>query len=707
MAPQTLSSPPAADPLSAGLAHWRQTVEAALKGVPFEKKLVTRTFEGVALQPLYTRADLAGVPHLTARPGEAPYGRGRRNLGYKEDSWEFCQEIAARDAAGFNSALRTDLMGGQNSVAIVPDAAARAGRDPDEAPAGSIGTDGLSLADAHDFAEALDTVDLVAVPVHLRAGADALPLAALFLSFAGQSGVDIKALSGSLTADPLGEWVETGSLPTSLVSLYDSLAGWTQWAKSHAPKLRTIGVNATLWCEAGGSAAQELAFALAAGVEYLRELQRRGIDPAVTAARLRFSFAIGPQFFTEIAKFRAFRLLWSRAVSAFGAKVEASARTAVHARTGRWNKTAYDPQVNLLRATTEALSAVFGGCDSLHIGPYDEVVGATDDFSRRIARNVHTLLAEEFHFTATADPAGGSWYVEKLTDDLARQAWTLFQETEKEGGLAAALRRGTPQRLVTATAGEKDEAIAQRRAGLVGTNLFPHLQGDALAPPAADPSFQAARAQAIKARRCAAPKRSRAASWSGRFRAALDAAAHGATLGQLARFGCDPAAPAEQTIQPAVPKRAAAGFEHLRHVTDVRVRRTGARPKVFLAKIGPAKQHQPRADFSAAFFAVGGFETLGRETFETADAAAKAAVASGASVAVLCSTDETYPALVPVFAREVKSARPDLIVVLAGLPADPAVVEQYRTAGIDEFIHVRTNVRDVLARLLQRIGVLA
>ncbi|HTZ20026.1 MAG TPA: methylmalonyl-CoA mutase family protein [Opitutaceae bacterium] len=704
MVPSTLSTPPAADNLEAGLASWRQTVEVGLRGVPFEKKLVTRTVEGIALQPVYTRADLAGVPHLNAQPGAAPFGRGVRNFGYKEASWEFCQEITALDAAGFNVALRADLMCGQNSVAITPDLAARAGCDPDEAPEGSVGAGGLSLADGRDIAAALDAVDLTAVPVHLRAGADALPLAALYLALAGQRGVAIKTLSGSLTADPLGAWMETGGLLASLASHYDSLAGWTIWAKSHAPRLRTIGVDATLWSEAGGSATQELAFGLAAGVEYLRELQNRGTAPAIAAARCRFSFAIGPQFFTEIAKFRAFRLLWSRVVSAFGAKVEASAKSAVHARTGRGNKTVYDPQVNLLRVTTEALSAVLGGCDSLHIGPYDEVAGASGDFSRRIARNVHTLLAEEFHFTATADPAGGSWYVEKLTDELARKAWTLFQEIEQVGGLAAALRRGIPQQLVAATAAEKGRAVDQRRAGLVGTNLFPNLKAEPLVVNTADPSFPSVRAAAIKARRGPAPRKSCAASWSGRFQAALAAAARGATVGQLARLGRDLAAQVEQAIQPLAPKHAAAGFEDLRRAADAFARHTGARPRVFLAKIGPVKQHKPRADFSAGFFTVGGFEVLSGEAFETAETAANAAVASGASVVALCSTDETHPALVPVFAREVKAVRPGLVVVLAGLPADPAVVEQYRVAGVDEFIHVRANVRALLAGLLKRIG---
>lgn len=688
----------ATDPLAAAYARWRATVEAELKGVPFEKKLVTRTPEGVALQPLYTRRDLAEVPHLHARPGEAPYLRGVRPLGYTAAPWEIAQQIAAASAADFNAALKDALMHGQNAVVLAPDAATRAGHDPDEAPAASVGDSGLSLASVEDFAAALDGVDLTAVPLHLATGADALPLASLLLEYTRRQGTGWSKLTGSITADPIGEWAVTGRLPASLETLYASLAGWTGWAETYLPTLKTIGVDVSPWGDAGGTAVQELALALATAAEYLRALNQRGVAVATAAARIDFRFAIGPQFFTEIAKFRAFRLLWTRVVAAFGAAPEVAAQATVRASTGRWDQTLLDPHVNLLRVTTEALSAVLGGCDGLHIAPFDEVTGATTEFSRRIARNVHALLAEEFGFAAVADPAGGSWYVEKLTDELARKAWTQFQALEARGGLVATLRAGYPQQLVEKAAAEKGNAVAKRRLGLVGTNLFPNLKETPLTAAAgAVDEFFAQRSREIAGRRSGTP------AWPERSTPALVAAREGATLGQLSRLAHTGATP-EELISPLTPQRAAEDFEELRATAKAFAERTGARPRVFLAKMGPPLQHKARADFSAGFFAVGGFEMLAKKAFDTPEAAAEAAVGSGALVAVLCSTDDTYPALVPVFAKAVKAANPKITVVLAGLPAEPAVVEAYREAGVDEFIHIRANVQAALAKLLKQIG---
>ncbi len=676
------------------LSQWRKTVEAELKGVPFEKKLVTRTPEGIALQPLYTRADLAPIPYLDSRPGEAPFLRGFHNRDDKAGLWEVSQEISAADASEFNTALHAGLMWGQNSVVLVADAATRAGQDPDEAQACTCSC-GLSLADTKDFAAALANVDLVAVPVHLRAGADARALGALFITYVKQRGIKTSALRGSLTADPFSEWVRMGSLPAKLDSLYDGLAEWSKFARVKAPKLRAIGVSARSWHEAGGTAVQELAFALGSAVEYVRALQARGVTPAKAAAQFSFQFSIGSQFFTEIAKFRAFRLLWARAMSAFGSESSAASAT-IQARTSLYNKTLTDPHVNMLRVTTEALSAVLGGVDTLHIGPFDEVTGATDDFSRRIARNIHTLLAEEFGFSQTTDAAGGSWYIEKLTDDLARSAWSLFQDIEKKGGFAAALRSGEPQKLVAAAAADKDDAVAKRRSGMVGTNLFPNLKEKMFTQKTADAAAKATVAAALKARRHAEPKAGTSL---------VSAAGKGATLGQLTRLSLGTIS-ATDSIQSVACKRMAAGIEALRQASDSFAVKTGSRPKVFLAKMGPVLQHKARADFSAGFFAVGGFESLGKQSFETPEAAAQAAAASGASVVVLCSSDDTYPVLVPAFAKTVKEAKPGMIVVLAGLPADKAVVEQFKAAGIDEFIHVRASVRDLLAKLLKQVGAL-
>ncbi len=693
------------DPLAANLARWRAIVEAELKGAPFDNKLVTRTPEGVALQPLYTRLNLAGIPNLDAQPGQAPYLRGVRPAGYQAAPWEFAQEIAARTPADFNAALAADLMHGQNAVVLTPDAATRAGLDPDEATPAQVGAGGLSVASFNDFAAALKGVDLTSVPIHLETGADALPLASLLLEYIRSNGASASRLTGSITADPLGHWGATGELPAGLDALYDSLAGWTTWAAANAPGLKTVGVNAALWGDAGSTATQELALALAAAAEYLRVLNQRGVPVATAAARVAFHVAVGPQFFTEIAKFRALRPLWTRVVTAFGAAPEVAAQATVRASTGRWDKTLLDPHVNMLRVTTEALSAVLGGCDALHVAPFDEVTGVTTEFSRRVARNVHTLLAEEFSFATVADPAGGSWYVEKLTDELARKAWALFQDIEARGGLAAALRTGYPQQLVAKAAADKRDGVAKRRVGLVGTNLFPNLKEKPLVAATFDAvAFQATRSGEAKRQRdtAMAPATRRPSQLVPQLNSVRD----GATVGQLSRL-FHAGAPAEAAIAPVSVRRAGEDFEELRAASAAFADLTGSRPKVFLAKMGPVLQHKARADFSAGFFAVGGFESMGKKAFETPEAAAEAAVASGALVAVLCSTDDTYPTLVPAFAKAVKAANPKITVVLAGLPAEPAVVTAYKQAGIDEFIHIRANVYEMLAKLLKQIGATA
>ncbi len=688
--------------LARALTAWRQQVEAELKGVPFEKKLMTRTPEGIALRPLYTRADTLRLPHLDRAPGEAPYLRGfaPRAAG-SERRWEVCQEITAQRAYEFNRALLADLMAGQDSVALTPDLATRAGLDPDEAPAEFTGEGGVSLLDHDDVAAALRGVDLSAVPLHVRAGAEPLALAALVLEEARARGVSPAQLRGSLTVDPVAFWLEAGRLPAACSELFDQMAGWTRWSSAEAPQLRTIGVDASLWQDAGGNAVQALAYALATAVEYVRELQKRGIDLAVVAPRLRFSFSAGPQFFMEVAKLRAWRVLWTRVVLALGAAPELATKAAVHARTGRWDQTLLDPQVNLLRSTTEALSAVLGGADSVHVAPFDEASGRTDDSSRRIARNVHTLLAEEFRFTVPTDAAGGSWYVETLTDELARKAWTLFQDIEKAGGMVAALKKGLPQQQVRTTAGEKASALATRKSTLVGTNIFPNSR-DKL-PASRRPEREALR---ITRGRAAHERRGSASvaqvqtrSWPECLQAARVAARDGATVGQLARLGRISAQPGPELTPRVEFNRAAEPFEALR----ARAATLPEKPRVFLAKMGPVSQHKARADFSAGFFAVGGFEAIAKRNFESAEDAAQAALASGAPVAVLCSTDDTYPELAPTFARTIKTAKPGLRVVLAGLPGDPSLSDGYKAAGVDDFIHVRADVTATLGQILSSL----
>ena len=623
--PETLETP---DALTNSLARWRGAVEAELKGESFEKKLLTKTYEGITLRPLYTRADV--------RTGEEDDACRRNSNTKRSDAdvgpWEVAQEIAATDAAEFNRRLRADLLVGQNAVVL-----------------------GNELAKADALAAALAGVELGCVPVHIDAGADARAVGEVFLALG--KGV---ALRGSVTADPLAAWARAGALPEELGRLLDGLAAWTRRAKDAASELRTVGVDARLWAEAGGTAVDELAAALAAVAEYVRALTARGLTLEDIVPRLRVSFGAGPQFLMETAKFRAWRGLLARLVTAWGGDAALAGRVALHASTTRWNTSRLDHHVNLLRATTQAFAAVLGGVNSLSVAPIDAVDGAGggEEFARRIARNVHVLLAEEFGAAAPVDAVGGAWAFERLTDELARKAWERFQQYEAAGGWAAALRAGLPQRLVSEAAKEKARAVGARRHGLIGVNLFPNLRETPLAATRGD---------------------------------VTDGAEAGWTVEPI----------------PAVrPFRAAAGFERLRDASAAFAARTGARPRVFLAKMGPLAQHKARADFAAGFFAPGGFETLGKQSFANAEDAARAAVEAGAPVAVLCSTDETYPELVPAFAAAVRAARPGMVLVLAGLPADEAVRAAYAAAGIYEFIHLRASAEDVLTKLLTKIGAL-
>ncbi|WP_088179309.1 methylmalonyl-CoA mutase family protein [Geminisphaera colitermitum] len=643
------ASPSPDDALQAAYARWKKVVEAELKGVPFEKKLVTRTPEGIALQPLYTRSDLAGIPALNTAPGQAPYLRGTRAKGYKDQPWEFAQDLFAPTPAEFNTTLLDALNNGQDSVSLTTSAACPCC--------------GLDIATKADLATALAGVSLAHIPVHIAPSPDATRLAADYLALAADQGIDPAKLTGSIAADPLAHWAASGALPADLEKLYDALAAWTKDAPPPPSTLKTISVNAAPWGHAGATAVQELALALSSATDYLRALLKRGVAIETAAARIRFTLAIGPQFFTEVAKFRALRPLWTRVLTAFGAAPELAAKAAVHATTSWWNKTRLDPNVNMLRVTTEALSAVLGGVDSLNIAPFDELSGKTDTFSRRIARNVHTLLAEEFSFTQVADPAGGSWYVEKLTDELGRKAWTLFQDIEQKGGHAAALRAGYPQDLVAKAAADKLDAIAKRRSGIIGTNLFPNLKETPLAPAACCTKTADAKATACNA-------------------AKVDA------------------------IKPITFARAASQFEALRAASAAHKQKTGKAPQIFFAKMGPVIQHKMRADFSAGFVATAGFECLMKESFDTPEAAAAAAVKSGAPITVICSTDDTYPALVPPFAKAVKAAAPNTTVMLAGLPADETLVAQFKEAGVDEFLHIRSNVYGLLSALLKKTGAL-
>ncbi len=694
-----------------GYEEWRAAAEEALGGAPFEKRLITKTHEGIDLQPMYRAEDTAGLPHMGSMPGFAPFARSADTLGYKKQAWEVSQELRNPTPESFNQALLADLARGQTAVNMVLDNATLLGEDADAAQDAAVGQGGVSISSLDDLAKALAGVDLAHTPLFIQAGASALPIAAMVLALIEKQSGSRDKLAGCIGSDPLGELARTGRLPRALGGAYDDMAEMAKWAAAHAPDLRTILVRGQPYHDGGGNAVQELAFALATGVEYLRELDSRGVAIDQAASRMMFALALGSNFFMEIAKLRAARVLWARIVAAFGGNEEAQ-KMRIHAHTSSWNKTVYDPNVNMLRTTTEAFSGVLGGCDSMHIGPFDEVARVPNDFTRRVARNTHIILREEVGLTRTIDPAGGSWYLESLTDTLGRRVWDLLREVEKQGGMAKALEAGFPQSQVAAVGDQRAKAYAQRRDVFVGTNMYPNTADEPLVGPDIDhAALQQTRTAELAsyrdsvdaAWRQSALDKLAAASGQDRVEAAVHAIMGGATFGDV----CATLAAGEEAdplIDPVKIKRGAQAFEGLRRLTEAYAARTGARPKVFLANMGPIPQHKARADFSRGFLEVGGFEVIGNNGFENTDQAVQAAIDSGAPAVVICSTDPTYPELVPPLAKGIKEAKPDTVVLLAGYPAADHI-DAFKQAGVDDFIHVRANCYELLNNLQNRIGV--
>ena len=661
--------------------EWRAAAEESLKGAPFDKKLITSTPEGIKLQPIYGQADLDALSLPESWPGLAPFVRGAHASGNKSRPWLIAQELSLGCLEKFNEALKSDLMRGQTAVTGLPDVATRQGKDPDEAVSGEVGQCGLSLATLEDASRAFAGVDFQAAPVLVFAGASALPIAGLLEASSGGRG-----FSGSVLADPLTEWVRDGKLDISLDDAYAEMASLSKWAAGKG--IRTAGIQANFWADAGGTAVEELAFGVATGAAYFRALAAAGVPEDEVAPRFVMALSLGSNLFMQIAKLRAARLLWDRMVEAFGVK---HAALFIHGRSSIFNKSVLDPHTNMLRATAEGFAGVVGGVDSMHVAAFDEPIRTPDEFSTRIARNIHVILAEECGFAEVADAAGGSWYVESLTIELAKKAWELFQDLEKRGGMAVALREGFPQSAVAVSAKARLDAVSKRREAVLGVNLFPNPAETPLTPNPDDAQKKFTECS----KRIASVRKGGVSLASASVEEIAKAFQAGATIGEIRK-----ALPRQGAGLPEIPRvrviRSAEGYERLRALTKENP------PQVWLAKFGPPKQSKARADFSSGFFAAGGFgvrqQTAGAKSIEEA---LDQAVAAKAAIVVLCSTDDTYPEIVPAFVPALKSKSPGLKVILAGYPPDQ--IEAYKASGVDDFIHLKVDCLAFLTNLQKEL----
>ncbi|MFJ5808037.1 methylmalonyl-CoA mutase family protein [Streptomyces sp. NPDC093093] len=596
--------------------QWQRLVEGVLRksgkeasGEAAEDALSTTLEDGLRTRPLYiARPDAED----TGFPGFAPFVRGGTPEGTSASGWDVRQRLAGSDPVRVNEAALADLENGTTSLWL------------------TLGPTGLPV---DGLARALDGVYLDLAPITLDAGAAYADAARALLGLYADRGVAPEAARASLGVDPLGHEARTGEaldLAEAAALARETAADW--------PHVRTLTADALPYHEAGGSAAEELGLSLATGVAYLRALTDAGMGTEEAFGQLEFRYAATADQFLTIAKLRAARRLWARIGEACGVPEAAAQRQ--HAVTSPVMMTRRDPWVNMLRTTVACMAAGVAGADSVTVLPFDHDLGLPDAFARRIARNTSTILLEESHLARVIDPAGGSYYVEQLTTELAAAAWEFFRTVEKAGGLPEALRSGLVAERLAATWAERSKKLAKRREPITGVSEFPNLSEK---PVVREP------------------------------------APEGPT-GGLPRVRRDEA------------------YEALRARGDAHLAATGARPRIFLAALGPAAAHTGRATFASNLFQAGGVEPVHDPVSVTPETAAAAYAASGADgMAVLCSSDALYEEQAEAVAAALRSAGATTV-FLAGRPG---------TAGqaVDEYVFAGCDAVAVLSSVLDRMGV--
>jgi methylmalonyl-CoA mutase len=594
-------------PVSTG--QWEEQIRTDLGVTDYGPRLIRDTGEGIRVRPFYREEDLEGLGYLESvsslkQEGDAP------------NSWLICQDITPGDPARNNERITAALQGGAQAIRIRLGDAPSVGKDYLQRTFSSISLDGIDLL----FKGFL--------------GADALYDHLLDLVSSGA--IRTAYLKGLLGADPLGKMAVTG-IPLVVT---ENLGKLVRRAKENTPGLRVIDVNGALFQEAGSTLVQELAFSLSMANEYLAILTDQGIDAILAAGSLQLSLASGPDYFMEIAKLRAARILWNTLCAGYGME-PGSQRICIHSTTSGWNMTLYDPYVNMLRETTEAMSAILGGADLVTVLPFDHPCLDNTAFSDRIARSVQIILRDEVYLERVADPAAGSYYIESLTDTIAEKAWDLFQQAEVKGGFRKAFQSGWIQEQVLKSIKEKTDLAASGKKHIVGTNAFPN--------------FNEVNADRVKQDEKEVPENV-----------------------QLVALR---------------PFRIASVFEELRLETE----RSGKRPVVYLFKFGDPAWVTSRARFAGNFFAVAGYQILDSPVWDALENGLRDVLEAGPDILVLCSSDDTYPALAPPVLSALKDRT---IVAIAGDPADHS--DSLIKAGIEHFINVNSHLLETL-RAFNRI----
>lgn len=601
--------------------EWEEVIIKDLKGADYQKKLIWKTGEGFEVRPYYRAEDLEGVKHLGTLPGEFPYVRGTRT----DNKWLVRQDFCVCEGYGKANAHALDaLMKGADSVGFILNGA----------------------VSAADMAVLLNGIELPAVEVNFVSLCTEAPeTIANFISYVESKGYNKDDIRASFDFDPIRTLNTKGYFCSDDVF---AIAAECIRKVADFKRVRVIGVRPYTFNDAGASITQELGFGLAMGVEYLDRLTDLGISAEEAARRIKFTFAVGSNYFMEIAKFRAARMLWANIVKDYGVECGCALKMKVHAVTSTWNQTVYDAYVNMLRDTTEAMSAALAGVDSLEVLPFNHAFAKPTEFGNRIARNVQNLLKEESHFDKVIDPAAGSYYIENLTASIANVAWDLFKKVIGMGGYVEAFKAGFVQSEIKAASSARDKKFETRRETILGTNQYPNF---------------------------------------------LEKVSDEITLDIVKRGAVKPQINKEQIAQPLEAYRAAQPFEEMRFSTD----RSGKQPMAFMLTFGNLAMCRARAQFSCNFFAVAGFKVVDNNRFSSIEEGVAAAIEAGADIVVACSSDEEYTEAVPQIAEKLGDKA--LLVVAGG--ENEALIEK----GITNFINVKCNVLETLKQYQAKMGI--
>lgn len=599
--------------------EWLDKIEVDLKGADFNKKLVWRTNEGFNVQPFYMHEDLAELKTPESLPGEFPFVRGNKK---DNNAWYVRQNMKADDAAAANAKALDILNKGVDSLGFC-------------IPAEKVTTEHIETL--------LNNIVCDAVEINFNTcPCKAVELAKILVAYFDKKGYDKAKVVGSINWDPMEAMVMKGKDVAEALALGKELVETLK----DLPEFRCVNVNVVALANAGAYITQELGYALAWGNEYLNMLVEAGVEPTLAAKKIKFNFGVSTNFFMEMAKFRAARMLWANIVKQYEPKCDCACKMCINAITSKYYLTLFDSYANLLRTQTQSMSACLAGVHSIVVTPFNAAYEQTNDFSDRIARNQQLLLKEESHFDKVVDPAAGSYYVETLTVSIANEAWKIFLAQEEAGGFMAQVKAGAVQDTINTTNAKRHDDAAKRKEFMLGTNQFPNFTE----------------------------------------------VSEGKEPMTCCCGCCKDEEPTYKTIQVT---RLSSDFEDLRLLVE----KSGKQPVAFMLTIGNLAMRQARAQFSCNFLACAGYKVIDNLGFETVEAGVDAALAAKADIVVLCSSDDEYAEYaLPAF----KYLNGKALFVVAGAPA---CMEDLQKEGIENFIHVRSNVLETLKQYNAKLGI--